>query len=153
MISLDIRPFEGVLPIRFGLSRPRVVEILGAPDSSDEQVDSWGRTLDVNIGYDELGAVNQLGLGPGEYELTIGGQLFWTPHRHPDPNPTFLALDPEPLERVGFLVFTKLGIATTGYHDDDPGQYAISVYPRGAWDELLLQAKRPSLHKYTEAPN
>lgn len=152
MLSLDIRPFEGVSPIKFGMLRSSVIDVIGNPYSSNEKVDSWGNTLDINIGYDELGTVEQIGLGPGEYELAIGGQLLWRPHRHPDPNPTLLALDPEPLERVGFLIFTKLGIATTGYHDDDPSQHAISVYPRGAWDQLLLKAKKPILDKYRGEP-
>jgi hypothetical protein len=148
MTSFAIRPFDGALPVRFGMQRALVIQMLGNPETSNEKVDTWGPNLEINVGYDQDRVVNQVGLGPGEYELTIFEQSLWTPQQHPDPNPTFLRLDPEPVERVGFLVFTKLGVATTGYHDDDPSQYAISIYPRGAWDRLLLKAKKPILDKY-----
>lgn len=148
MIHLDIRPFGGAEPIRFGMPRASVGGILGVPDSSNDTADSWGNLLNINIGYDKSGLVNQFGLRPGDYSLSLDGRVVWSPDNCPDPNPILLALDPEPLERVGFLVFTKLGVATTGYHDDDPGQRAISVYPEGAWDKLILKAKKPNLDKY-----
>jgi hypothetical protein len=149
VISLDIRPFEGALPITFGMPRGRVIEILGNPDFSNKDGDNWGTLLEINIGYDQHGVVDHIGLGGrGDNELRFEGQILWSSNQHPDPNPTFLAFDPEPLERVGFLYFTKLGIATTGYHDDDPHQQAISIYPRGAKDEFLLRAKKPGLDKY-----
>jgi hypothetical protein len=148
MMSLNILPFEGALPIRFGMHRDLVRGIFGVPKSSNEMIDSWGSNLTINVGYDADGAVSQLGLGPGEFELTICGEFLWSPERHPDPNPVFLRLDAEPLERVGFLFFPKIGIGTTGYHDDDDSQLAISVYPRGALDKLLVKAKKPVLTKY-----
>ena len=148
MTSLDIRPFEGTTPIKFGMKRPDVRYILGHPDSYNERVDSWGRRHEVHIGYDVDDCVYEIGLAPGSYRLTFNGRTIWGPDHHPDPNPTFLALDQEPLDCLGFLVFPGLGVATTGYHDDDPNQLAISVYQKGAWDGSLLKAKKPVLDKY-----
>jgi len=148
MISFDIHPFEGAGPIKFGTSRSRVLEILSAPRRERLREDSWGPLSNINVGYNEEGKVCEVGLRPGDFELRFNGRLIWSPDRHPDPNPIFLVLDPEPLERVGFLVFTKLGVATVGYHDDDPAQFAVSIYQEGAWDELLVKARRPDLDKY-----
>ena len=59
-----------------------------------------------------------------------------------------LKLDPDPLERVGFLVFTRIGITTTGYHDGDESQRAITVCPRDTYDGFLKKATSPDLSQY-----
>jgi hypothetical protein len=152
MISLDIHPFEGAAPIRFGMHRSQVAEILGIPSFVGEENDRWGPGLEINIEYDKNGMVYHLGLCPGDYELRFEGQILWSPNDHPDPNPMFLTRDPEPYECVGFLVFAKLGVTTAGYHDDDPSQRSVVVYTPGAWDEMLVKAKRSALDKYRGQP-
>ncbi|QGY01984.1 hypothetical protein MMSR116_08910 [Methylobacterium mesophilicum SR1.6/6] len=42
----------------------------------------------------------------------------------------------ETYETVGFLVFFSLGIALTGFHDQDEGQKSVSVFKKGVWDEM-----------------
>ena len=148
MNSFDIQPFIGTLPIRFGAPRSRVLEIMGPPDVTGGNSDSWGPGLEINIGYSDDGMVDHIGFRPGEFELTLNGKTIWTPTVHPDPNLSFLMLDQEPLEHVGFLVFTKLGIKTTGYQDDDPNEFALALFPSGAWDKFLPRAKKPNLEKY-----
>jgi hypothetical protein len=49
---------------------------------------------------------------------------------------------------LGFLVFTRLGVTTTGYHDDDESQRALTIFPRGTWDLLLEKATEPDLIRY-----
>jgi len=148
MISLDIRPFEGAEPVRFGIPRSRVHELIGTPDLAHPGVDRWGAMREVNVGYDQQGVVYEIDLAPGNYELRLCGQIIWTASEHPDPNPMLLALDPGPLERAGFLLFTKIGVATAGYHDDDPGERVVQVHRKGAWDELLSKARQPGQDKY-----
>ena len=148
MISLDIHPFEGAAPIRFGMLRDQVLELLGMPRVVSKGVDAWGVGLAIQVGYDREGGVDGVGLGPGDYELKLDGQLIWAPNEHPDPNPVLLARDREPVECLGFLVFTNLGVATSGYHDNDPYQLAVQVYRKGQWDKQLRKAKSPVLDKY-----
>jgi hypothetical protein len=148
MMSFDLRPFEGAAPILFGMPKVNVVGLIGPPKVAGGADDSWGPHLEINIGYGNDGRVNHLGFSPGEFELRLSGALIWNATEHEDPNPMFLQLDPEPVERVGFLVFRKLGLTTTGYHDDDPSQYAITAFPPGAWDKELTKAKPPHLTKY-----
>ncbi|MFN9371899.1 MAG: hypothetical protein ACK6D3_08450 [Planctomycetaceae bacterium] len=46
--------------------------------------------------------------------------------------------DGKPREVYGFVVLPNLGIAITGIHDDDVSQMAITVFNRGAFDDLLV---------------
>jgi hypothetical protein len=148
MFSFTVKPFEGAAPVMFGQPRSEVLKILGPPSVSGKGSDSWGARLEINVGYGDDGAINHIGLSPGSFELTMNGRLLWNESSHNDPNCLLTLLDPEPLERLGFLVFTRLGVATTGFHDDDPSQYAITLFPRGAWDDELTKARNPDLTKY-----
>ena len=132
----------------FGMSRADVVAVMGQPRCSGKDNDSYGESLEINIGYDENGAVDHLGMSPGAFELKFNGVTIWTPSEHPDPNVALLVHDPDPMEYVGFLMFTKVGVETTGYHDDDPDDLALVVSPTGKCDKFLPKAKRPDLSKY-----
>ncbi len=52
--------------------------------------------------------------------------------------PAFLStiqhLDPSLMESYGFIVSYKLGLAFTGFDDDDRSQMAIHAFQRGLWD-------------------
>jgi len=87
--------------------------------------------------------VDHVGFCPGGFELLLLGADLWSAAQQPDPNPTLLRHDPAPLESLGFLVLSQLGTTTTGYHDDDENQRALTVFPRGAWDKFLQNAHRP----------
>jgi hypothetical protein len=156
MRAFDLSPFVGALPIAFGMTRDDVHAILYLPDSSSPIWDKSGtcdrwHTLRMNVGYDNSGIVNHVGFGPGGVILRILGSELWTDANQPDPNPTLLKLDPNPLERVGFLFFTRLGIKTAGYHDDDDeSQRAITVNPRGTHDDFLKRASSPDLSRYKQ---
>ena len=126
------------------------MEILGTPGVSGDRDESWGPRNEINIGYGEGGCVNHVGFSPGAFELRLRNEVIWTTQSHDDPNPKLLVIDCEPKESLGFLVFRMIGLTTTGYHDDDPSQYAITVFPRGAWDRLLGKATAPDLSKYRQ---
>ncbi len=73
--------------------------------------------------------------------------------RHPDPNPALLLRESGSAPALGFLVFTRLGVTTTGYHDDDEDQRAITVFPLGKWDEMLKKRGTvPDLSRYKQKP-
>lgn len=84
--------------------------------------------------------MNHVGFGPGNSSLSLAGTLLWSATSHLDPNPLLLRLDPNPVEVLGFLVFDRIGVATTEYHDGDGDDRAIAVSPCEAWDELLVHA-------------
>ncbi len=152
-MRFNIRPYLGTDPIAFGMSQKDVHRVLGAPETSFPVWNKAGFAEHYlhggyNVGYDNAWIVNHLGFGPGSVELSIQGRSVWTLEDQPDPNPIFLSLDPEPVEFVGFWNFLRIGVTTTGYHDDDPDQFAVTVFPCGANDGLLAKAKPADTSKY-----
>lgn len=152
-MKFDIQPYLGALPVTFGMQRNDVHQLLGPPDSSYPNWDKSGyneydRDGRYNVGYDNDWMVNHIGFVPGSVELTIQGQPIWALGDHPDPNPVFLALDSEPLEHVGFWIFLRIGVTTTGYHDGDENQLAVTVFPRDTWANRLTAAKPADTSKY-----
>lgn len=150
----DIQPYAGALPITFGMTREEVHRLLGPPESSHPVWDGSGVSESYNaarhtVCYDNAGAVNHLGFSPGGAGLAILGRPIWTVAHQPDPNPVLLALDPAPLEFVGFWFFAVIGVTSTGYHDDDSSQRAVSVCVRGGKSaELLAEAKPADTSRY-----
>jgi hypothetical protein len=154
MRSFDIHPYLGALPITFGMTRAEVHALLGAPEVSfppsawfNGISDSW-EGGNPSIGYDEQETVNHIGFGPGDFSLLLAGSPLWPASEHPDPNPALLRLDPSPIEALGDLMFDRIGVTTTGYHDEDEDSLAIAVYPQGAKDEFLKKGKVPDLGRY-----
>lgn len=152
-ITFDIVPFVGPLPVRFGMLRDEVHALLGSPESSHPiwnksgTTDYWNASR-INVGYHNDGTVKHVGFSPGGYSLLLSGRGIWSSADQPDPNPFLLEHDPAPVEYAGFLIFRAIGVTTTGYHDDDEAQVAVTVSPAGTWDELLSNARPPNLRKY-----
>jgi hypothetical protein len=156
VIRFDIRPHVGALPVTFGMHRDEVHRLLGAPQASSPLWNKSGFSEGYlsgayNVGYDNAWAVNHLGFGPGSIELSIDGRPVWSLDEQPDPNPIFLSLDPAPVTDVGFWIFLKLGVTTTGYHDDDPSQRAITAFPPSRVDRLTRRATPADTSRYTKA--
>lgn len=153
-VRFDIQPYAGALPITFGMTREQVHQLLGEPESIHPVWDGSGvsehyNAARYNIGYNNSGMVDHLGFSPGGAELAVLGRPIWTNECQPDPNPVLLALDPAPLEFVGFWFFLDIGVTTTGYHDDDPSQRAVTVFMRnGKSAELLAEAKPADTGRY-----
>ena len=152
-MRFDIRPHIGALPITFGMNREQVHDLIGQPESSFPIWDGSGvsenyKRMRCNVGYDTAGMVNHIGFSPGGVDLAIDGRPIWSTEGQPDPNPILLALDPEPLEFVGFWIFLAVGVTTTGYHDDDPGQRAVTVFPQGSKANLLAEATPADTSRY-----
>jgi hypothetical protein len=152
-MQFDIQPYVGALPITFGMPRAEVHRLLGPPESSHPIWNGSGvaehySRARYNVGYTSAGVVDHLGFSPGGAELFFQGRPLWTAEAQPDPNPLLLELDPEPVEFVGFWFFLAIGVTSTGYHDDDPAQRAIAVFPRSKKAQLLAQATAADTSRY-----
>jgi hypothetical protein len=153
MQSFDIHPFVGALPIQFGFLRAKVHALLGIPESTQPVWDGSGITdfwndSRINVGYTNEDLVDHVGFCPGGAEVRLQGTVLWSLTQQPNPNPELLRRDPDPFESVGILVFPRLGVTTTGYHDEDENQRALTVFPQGAWDRFLQEADKPDLSRY-----
>ena len=151
--AFNIEPFVGALPVRFGMHRLEVHRLLGPPEASHPIWDRSGTTdywneSRINVGYDNAGTVKHVGFSPAGCELSVSGALLWSLDEQPDPNPHLLRRDPSPVESVGILIYLALGISTSGYHNGDEAQLALTASPIGTWDDVLQDAERPDLSKY-----
>ncbi|WP_146597841.1 hypothetical protein [Novipirellula aureliae] len=152
--NFEITPYIGALPLQFGMSAEAVHALLGAP----QQISTlWNKSgfshswtnPDLNIGFSNDDALNHVGLIPNGISVSLNGTEIWTRDSCVDPNPTLLRFDASPRECFGFLVYLEIGIATTGFHDDDSSQHALCVFARGAYDDLLSKSTTPDLSRYS----
>ena len=54
---------------------------------------------------------------------------------------------PSPMHDYGFVVFFGLGLTMSGFHGDDEGQNAATVFERGRWD-----AVKPEMQEFRFLP-
>lgn len=136
MVTFLIEPYIGVHPVQFGMSPAQVEEKLGRPDKSYQA--QFGAFVeerpDVAIGYcAEDGGVNELVFSPTAKLLFQGHDLFASV----DPLGILREFDNAPFEWVGFIIFLRLGIRVSGFHDNDESQKAIGIVSNGHWDEYV----------------
>jgi hypothetical protein len=134
----SIKPYVGALPVAFGMRTDDVIALLGEPVRRSTNFRRQ-MTYDydyVNIGFDLKLTVVHVGFVPGanvefEHQSVFLRETF----------EKLVKLDAEAKELVGFVVLLKLGIAFTGFHDEDQSQRSISVFVAGAYDELIPKMK------------
>ena len=145
MTEFEIICFEGALPLRFGMSPEEVASIIGQPRVASpnwQGVLSWSYdspTLSLNIGFGgDVQTANHFGFGRGSIVRHRGLDFFadrsaWR---------RLIDLSCDLHECLGFLVFCDLGIALTGFHDDDEDDLAVVAFPRGEWEEFRGKFKQ-----------
>jgi hypothetical protein len=103
----------------------------------------------LRVGYTLDLSVDEYSVWP-DADLTVAfeGEVILGPAAKTDPLATFWRADRDPREEVGFVIFRSLGVAVSGYHDNDPSQQAISFGARGLWDEHFANAKPIDLSSY-----
>lgn len=132
-MQYEIRPLVGVGDARFGMHPPEIAGIFGPPLSTrlTTRGEREETRRDITVRYDSTGVV-EFAFLPGCKLLIDGIDLFGVP----DPVELLLKHDPEPRECFGFLVFRSLGVAVTGYHDEDQSQRAITTFTTGRWRSM-----------------
>jgi hypothetical protein len=145
-------PFEGLLPFRFGMTPDEVASLACTAPRRDLSYD-LERPNDLfgnlRVGYrPDLSAVEFSVWPDSGLTVIFEGEAILGPAATINPLSAFLRVDHSPQEDVGFVIFRTLGVAVTGYHDDDPGQQAIHCGARGVWDEYSARAKPIDLSAY-----
>ncbi|MDJ0839153.1 MAG: hypothetical protein QNK37_21735 [Acidobacteriota bacterium] len=141
-LQFEIVPYFGVKPVMFGFRPPKVRKCFGFDpevtiDMGEREEDYAG----VLVRYSEKkNMVVELTFAPNTAPLLFKGEQLLGPGAVPNPLDVFLKYDNKPLETVGFVLFMKLGIAVTGYHDGDVSQRAITIFAKNHWDDLLEDA-------------
>lgn len=135
-------PYTGALPLRFGMTRADVQVVMGTsphPRLSRATRDHYDC---VGVNYDGDGLAAEFCLFPERMRVVFNGVVLLGDGCVPNPVPSLLVHDPEPVESLGFLIFPRLGVNVTGFHDGDESQLAFNVFRRGFWDEWLVSANK-----------
>jgi hypothetical protein len=134
MNAFTIEPFVGALPIRFGMTPAEVEAELGPPQEVlPNPFGHRGELRDTSsIGYSATdNRVVEIVFRPGARVSFDGHDIF----SDPEIIGFFRRYDPVPYLFVGFIIFPKLGIRLSGFHDGDETQKAVAVAAKGQWDE------------------
>ncbi len=65
--------------------------------------------------------------------LRFDGLELLGPNAVPNPLVPLFRADPAPFEDVGFVVFNRIGVAASGYHDQQEDQRAFTILRVGGW--------------------
>ncbi|WP_044531016.1 hypothetical protein [Herbaspirillum sp. B65] len=136
-----ITSYVGVGPLKFGMTRGEVHQLLGAPLSTkksrffDESREYWSEN-GLQLTFSDAGdGLVEIGLSPNLPNVQLNGlKLFEVPGAY-----AFKVLhdwDDAPLSRTGTSVFLKLGLAAGGFLYDDDDTKSVTAFAKGRWDDL-----------------
>lgn len=140
-------PYQSLGQVPFGATAEIVRRVWGAPDSISKT--GAGKVAEfygaVNIGYssDPDPQVNHFGANKDAVNIRIANIHIFGNDRT-QVLTELLMLD-DAYTYMGFLVFLNLGVALTGFHDQDESQRAFSMFAKGAWDHRKSKMKYFSL--------
>ncbi len=153
--NFELKPYSGAKPVDFGMDPEAVKTALGKKPERVENYDD-SKTIKneyyaggVRVHYDRDAAVDEISFVPRDnLPLLFEGIDLFDSQQTKNPLTILLREDDKPLDDYGFIVFEKLGIAVTGYHDNDKSQRAITIFRKGRWTDLD-QAKPIDLSKFS----
>lgn len=129
----EIKPFEGVGPIRFGMSASEVEAVIGPPDSRRKGDDTEyrgdrapivsyddGKVTEIECYYDIEGGVTLDGL---DLFGRIGLEVMRELERR----------NGGALESVGMVLFEDLGITTGRLDQSGREDNSVTAFARGLW--------------------
>ncbi len=148
--KFDVQPHVGPLPLRFGMSQERVMQLLGQPLAkrlNPRQERDWDYGA-FSVRFDPAGeGVVEVGFLP-EAELTLSGiDLFGDPGAFAK----VVALAHDVFEDVGVIVIPSLGLTLKGFHDAKDTEKMITVFADGRWDARRSRFKPFALNARTSA--
>ncbi|QJQ00522.1 MULTISPECIES: hypothetical protein [Herbaspirillum] len=135
-----IMSYVGVGPLKFGMTRGEVHQLLGAPlftkksQFFEESREFWSEKR-LQLTFSDTGdGLLEISLYPNLPNVQLNGlKLFEVPGAY-----AFKVLhdwDDEPLSKTGTSVFLKLGLAAHGFLYDDDGTKSVTAFAKGRWDE------------------
>ena len=150
--KFEILSHVGAGPLRFGMTRKQLEDVLSPPDKTKRttfrnETQEFRRDNGLQTVYsaaeDTLVEISFYGNQSVAFEAM---DVFQTPGT--EVIRRLSEADGKPLETVGILVFLNLGIAMTGFlQEDEPGQKSISVFAKGRWDSEIEDLKPFKLEK------
>lgn len=133
----EITPYRSVGPIRFGMSEEELVGAVGPPESVETnhlgEPDHQYPGFAVRFSVPE-DVVAEVGIFPEFSHAVVlrGLDIFGSPTAFDD----LVSIDGSAFDCLGFIVMFKLGVALTGFHDNDQSQRALTVFTSGRFDRF-----------------
>jgi hypothetical protein len=147
----ELYPHEGAGPLRFGMTPEAVHAVLSEPlvarprrpamAAKASRQEMYPPALGLTYQQDDTGlALVAIGFGKAMAAVSYAGaKLFAT---RPDAVlRLFAAKDPEPRQIAGAIVFLRLGVGLTGFHDGATDDLAVNISAAGQWDGRSDPAK------------
>jgi len=138
--------YVGVGPLRFGMTRDEVHQLIGNPLSIDksggsEELTEYWSNNGLQLTYSEMDeTLLEISLYPNLQNVQLNGlNLFEVPGTH-----AFKLLhdwDNAPLTIFGVSIFLKLGLAVNGFLHDDDGAKSVTAFAKGRWDDWPSKEK------------
>lgn len=140
----EIHPLNGVNNVSFGMSPSLVAQEFGVPESKIQnhlnQLVEFRSFMNVAYSDPDL-SLCHVGFGRQMSGVFLGGvNLFGDPPG--DVLKKLIDLDGEPYLYLGFVVFLRIGISLTGFHDDDIDQKSVTLFAEGAWHKRINKMTR-----------
>jgi hypothetical protein len=132
-MRFELIPGQGLLPVTIGMPYEALAVTMGAPGTRrdrafGEDEDCWFLDQGLRVTLIDARVTEASVCPPGELYFE-GKSLF----RSRTQWKALVALEPQPMESVGFVILNTLGIAFTGLHDRVRSQFAVTAFPPGSW--------------------
>lgn len=138
---IEISSYKSINGITFGSSESDVISFFGQPirHSKNSEKEAELHFPSFILRFDSVtGQLREASLLP-KCDAVINGKLIiW------DENFLFwlASEDQDLVEVLGFVISLKLGIAVSGFHDNDESQKAVHAFRHGDWD-MFRNRMRP----------
>ena len=143
---LEIQPYVGVGPLKFGMTQEEVAKKLGKPDSIRDHGDEIRESREghgLQVVYAKNGdGIVEIGFSSGIKSLQYDG-IYVFQEKPLDVLKHITASGSKIYELLGFLVLLDIGITFTAFHNvddnsehEDNGEKAVTVFKLGRWDNL-----------------
>jgi hypothetical protein len=128
-MRFEIEPFEGAIPIRFGMSEADVARILGDPEHAGVNSSGYrnftygGPVMSIGFAKEDRG-VNHVAFS-AEVEVVFRGLNVFAPGGFDQ----MCKLDGNPLECFGSIMLLKLGIEFNRFTTEEDAK-VVAILPR-----------------------
>ncbi|MFO0592345.1 MAG: hypothetical protein U0441_32670 [Polyangiaceae bacterium] len=151
-MKFDIQPGKGVGSLLFGMTPDEAsaeagpaetTRVLRYPGMTKTEL-RWSYKKGIHIVFSqppESARLVELGFWKACRTLSYQGVRVFQAQDRLEVVRKMAADDPDPMELSSFLLFLKLGISLSGFHDGRENDIAVTVFEPGRWDEHLPRMK------------
>lgn len=138
--KFEIFPGIGAGSITFGMTSDEVEALIGLPETKilNEQNELVEFRSFMNVAYASPpeNKLSHIGFGRQMEGVKYEGISVFL-ESPDDVIKKMMEIDPEPYLFVGFVIFLKLGISLTGFHDEDIEQKSLAIFNHNDYEKYV----------------